>query len=44
MSRTKKLAQVVLGFKEERFSLHLTKHVKINSLSHDFYLRVMDLV
>ena len=28
----------VLAFKEEPFSLRLTKHVKLNSLSHDTYL------
>ena len=50
--KSKKLAQknisysLVLGFKAERFSLHLTKHAKIysmklNSLSHDIYLRVI---
>ena len=44
---SKKLVQknifyfVVLGFKVERFSLHLTKHVKINSLSYDIYFRVI---
>ena len=47
MSRSKKLAQrnifyvVVLGFKAETFSLHLTKHLKLNLLSHDIYLRVV---
>ena len=52
MSRSKKLAQknifysAVLGFKVETFSLHLTKYVKrhsmkLNSLSHDIYLRVI---
>ena len=47
MPRTKKLAQrnifyfAVVGFKAEPFSLHLTKHVKLNSLSHDIYLRVI---
>ena len=46
MPRSKKIAQrnilyfVVLGFKAETFSLHLTKHVKLNSLGHDIYLRV----
>ena len=45
---TKKLAQknisnsLVLGFKAERFSLHLTKYtMKLNSLSHDTYLSVI---
>ena len=37
---------VVLGFKVETFSLHLTKYVKrhsmkLNSLSHDIYMRVI---
>ena len=47
MPRIKKLAQrnifsfVVLGFKAETFSLNLTKHVNLNSLSHDIYLRVI---
>ena len=47
MPRSKKLALrnifyfVVLSFKAETFSLHLTKHVKLNSLSHDIYLRVV---
>ena len=31
----------MLGFKAETFSLHLTKYVKLNSLSHDIYLRVI---
>ena len=31
----------VLAFKEETFSLRLTKNVKLNSLSHDTYLRVI---
>ena len=50
--RSKKLAQesisysLVLGFKAERFSVHLTKYakrysMKLNSLSHDIYLRVI---
>ena len=49
MPRSKKLAQknifysVVLGFKAERFSLHLIKYVKryrmkLNSRGHDIYL------
>ena len=38
---------LVLGFKSERFSLHLTKYakrytMKLNSLSHDIYLRVRE--
>ena len=48
---SKKLAQkyishsLVLGFKAEIFSLHLTKYakrysMKLNLLSHDIYLRV----
>ena len=52
MSRSKTLAQknifysVVLGFKAERFSLHLTQYakrysMKLNLLSHDIYLRVI---
>ena len=52
MSRSKTLAQknifysVVLGFKAERFSLHLTEYakrysMKLNLLSHDIYLRVV---
>ena len=47
MPRSKKFAQrnifyfVVLSFKAETFSVHLTKHVKLNSLSHDIYLRVV---
>ena len=47
MPRSKKLVQrnifyfVVLGFKTETFSLHLTKHVKLNLLSHDIYLRAV---
>ena len=37
---------LVLGFKVETFSLHLTKYVKrhsmkLNSLSHDIYMRVI---
>ena len=32
---------VVLGFKAETFSLYLTKHVKLNSLSHYIYLHVV---
>ena len=50
MPRSKNLVQenifrfVVLGFKAEIFSLHLTKYakrysMKLNSLSHDIYLR-----
>ena len=31
----------VVGFKAETFSLHLTKHVKLNSISYDIYLRVV---
>ena len=44
---SEKLAQrnifyfVVLGCKAVTLSLHLTKHVKLNSLSHDIYLRVV---
>ena len=47
MPRSEKLAQkfffyfAVLGFKAETFSLNLTKHVRLNSLSHDIYLRVV---
>ena len=47
MPRSKRLAQkntfysVVLGFKAETFLQHLTKYVKLNSLSHDLYLRVI---
>ena len=51
-ARSKKLSQknifysVVLGLKAERFSLHLTKYIKIycmklNSLDQDIYLRVI---
>ena len=51
-TRSKKLAQknisysLVLGFKAEKFSLHLTKYAKrysakLNSLSHDIYLRAI---
>ena len=32
---------VVRGFKAETFSLHLTKYVKLNSLSHVIYLHVV---
>ena len=45
--RSKKLVQqdilyyVVLGFKAETSSLHLTKYVKLYSLGHDIYLRVI---
>ena len=32
---------VVLGFKAETFSVHLTKYVKRTLLSHDICLRVI---
>ena len=44
ITRSKKLAQrnifyfIVPEFKVEMFLLHLTKHVKLNSLSHAIYL------
>ena len=47
MPRNKQLAKrnmfyfVVLGFKAEAFSVHLTKYVKRNLRSHDIYLRVI---
>ena len=47
MPTSEKLAQinifyfVVLGCKAVTLSLHLTKHVKLNSLSRDIYLRVV---
>ena len=46
MPRSEKLAQknifyALLGFKAETFSLNLTKHIRLNSLSHDIYLRVV---
>ena len=52
MSRSKNLTSknvfysLVLGFKAEMFSLHLTKYVKrysmkLNSLGYDIYLRVI---
>ena len=47
MHRSKELAQrnifyfVVLRLKAETFSLHLTKYVKLNSLSHDICMRVI---
>ena len=47
MPRSEKLAQknifyfALIGFKAETFSLILTKHVRLNSLSHDIYLRVV---
>ena len=47
MPRSKTLAQknicysVVPDFKAETFSIHLTKYVKVNSLVHDIYLRVI---
>ena len=52
MTRSKKRAQknyfysAVLGFKAEKFSLHLTKYInrysmKLNSLSHDISLPVI---
>ena len=47
MPENKKLAQknisyfAVLGFKVETFSLHLSKHVELNSLNHNIYLRVV---
>ena len=47
MPRSKRLAQrnifyfVGLGCEAETLSLHLTKYVKLNSLSHDMYLRVI---
>ena len=47
ISRSKKLAQrnilyfIVLEFKVETFLLHLTKHVKLNSLSHAIHLGIV---
>ena len=47
MPTSEKLAQinifyfVVLGCKAVTLSLYLTKHVKLNSLSHGIYLRVV---